>query len=65
MSQKKKEEKEESVEICPKCGSSNLAFNPLPQFSIKRCKDCAYEGPVIKANQKDIKKIREKLKKRK
>ena len=60
----KTKKEEESVEICPKCGGSNLAFNPLPQFSIKRCKDCDYEGPVIKANQKDIKKIREKLKKK-
>ena len=62
---KKAKKKEELIEICPKCGSSNTSFNPIPLFSMQKCKDCGYRGSFISVNKKDLAKIRERLKKKK
>lgn len=51
------------LEICPECGSTNVKWI-IPQiWSMWKCLDCKYMGPIIKGSPELAIEIREKYEK--
>lgn len=48
------------IQVCPRCGSSNIEW-VLPQnWSLSSCNDCGFTGPVIEVNANAQKKLQKK-----
>lgn len=45
--------------ICPKCGSTNVKWIIPQNWSMWRCMDCDYIGPIIEGNKEMSEEIHE------
>jgi len=59
MRKKKQNKKEEYIEVCPRCKSTNLTSIDYPNISSPmslgtRCLDCGYEGPLIEVKNSKL-----------